>query len=605
MKNVNESKTRLDEMYKADILERSKISSKVENSGWNLLPAISSFDLTLSDFNALLEKVGLERRMENEIKTKGHSNHKMNRYARFIVRRARRALLEEKNPKKFWHIAWFVIDRSVTFRVMAVNHISKNWYKNKPLSYVMNILRKVDKIIKERMEDIDFKRVYIPKKPEDAEKLMELLKRMRLQETRKLINWRGLGVPQESWRIYLHMLSNFMTMFTEGAILPTQHAYQPGKGTTTAMSDVLERVKKYKYIYEVDFKGCFPSINIHGIIDKLLELGMEPEQVMYMERLNLSSPKKAKYEMMDEWAEDAKRKANAWRKEVGDIVYVKKKHKDSEGYIIPGSYTLVPKYLPAITRMSHVGLPQGSPLSPILTILGLDKWTREAGEDRVFYADDGIIFSNKPIELKSDPYAGINIHEGKSGYVKYAGVWQKTLYFVGMLYNGWTDMISGHTRNGSRLNIERESENLFELLREIKPDYEWNISQVFKNTSLGGVITACLYNGKWGKVNTKDPDPESLYGIKGSWIDSKGRTAHKAQTSSDAVRALAQILRAKWSNDRREKVKLGAKKIEKIAVFRKGRWIHINKDSNACAVQINIRPNGVWMRLNPLQKMTI
>jgi len=64
-----------------------------------------------------------------------------------------------------------------------------------------------------------------------------------------------------------------------------------------------------------------------------------------------------------------------------------------------------------------------------------------------------------------------------------------------MLYNGWSDSISGHTRNGSRLNIERESEDLFEMLRKIKPDYEWNIKEVFRNTSLGGAITACLYNG--------------------------------------------------------------------------------------------------------------
>jgi len=41
-----------------------------------------------------------------------------------------------------------------------------------------------------------------------------------------------------------------------------------------------------------------------------------------------------------------------------------------------------------------------------------------------------------------------------------------------MLYDGIKDKISGHTRNGSRLDIERESEDLFELLREIKPDYE-------------------------------------------------------------------------------------------------------------------------------------
>jgi len=71
--------------------------------------------------------------------------------------------------------------------------------------------------------------------------------------------------------------------------------------------------------------------------------------------------------------------------------------------------------------MSHVGLPQGAPTSPILTILGLDDWISRAGEERVFYADDGIIFANEEINIKSDKYAGIIIHEGKSGYVKRDG----------------------------------------------------------------------------------------------------------------------------------------------------------------------------------------
>jgi hypothetical protein len=592
MKNANNLKTRLTAMFKEDILGRSKVSSKVENSSWNLLPAVSSFNLKLSEFNELLESIGLSRRLPNQIEAGGHSNHRMNKYAKHIIRRMRKAL-NKGDIRTFWFIAWKMIEHSVTFRVMATHHISKNWYKNKPLSYVMNVIKKTDRIVKEKLTEIDFKRVYIPKKPEDAEKLVELLKTKELHEiSRKEINWRGLGVPQESWRIYLHMLSNFMTLFLEGKLMPSQHAYQPGRGTTTAMADVLDKVKRYKYIYEIDFKGCFPSINLKGIVDKLLDLGLHYKDVLYLEQLNLSSPKKAKFDLMDEWAEDAKRKAVAWMKRHGSTIFVKEKVKGKDAWI--------PLFRPTgeVRRMSHVGLPQGSPLSPILTILGLDDWTRRAGEDRVFYADDGIIFSNSPIELNSDPAMGINIHEGKSGYVKKNGVWLKPLYFVGMLYNGWSDSISGHTRNGSRLNIERESEDLFELLRKIKPDYEWNIREVFRNTSLGGAITACLYNGQWGKVYSKEPNPESLFGIKGSWIDNKGRTAHKAQTSSDAVRALAQIIRNKWSTPERKK----SNRVPKIAVIRGGKWITINKHSNPKNVAIAIRPSGIWMRLNPLHK---
>lgn len=53
----------------------------------------------------------------------------------------------------------------------------------------MNVIKKTDRIVKEKLTEIDFKRVYIPKKPEDAEKLVELLKTKEMHEiSRKEIN---------------------------------------------------------------------------------------------------------------------------------------------------------------------------------------------------------------------------------------------------------------------------------------------------------------------------------------------------------------------------------------------------------------------------------
>ena len=53
----------------------------------------------------------------------------------------------------------------------------------------MNVLEKTDKIINENLTEIDFKRVYIPKKPEDAEKLAELPQTKALHEiSRKEVN---------------------------------------------------------------------------------------------------------------------------------------------------------------------------------------------------------------------------------------------------------------------------------------------------------------------------------------------------------------------------------------------------------------------------------
>lgn len=53
----------------------------------------------------------------------------------------------------------------------------------------MNVIKKTDKIVNGKLTEINFKRVYIPKKLEDAEKLAELLKTKELREIgRKEIN---------------------------------------------------------------------------------------------------------------------------------------------------------------------------------------------------------------------------------------------------------------------------------------------------------------------------------------------------------------------------------------------------------------------------------
>lgn len=53
--------------------------------------------------------------------------------------------------------------RSNVLRVMAINHVMRNWHRNYPLSCVININRKVSKLINEGVVTMEFKRVYIEK----------------------------------------------------------------------------------------------------------------------------------------------------------------------------------------------------------------------------------------------------------------------------------------------------------------------------------------------------------------------------------------------------------------------------------------------------------
>lgn len=120
-------------------------------------------------------------------------------------------------------------------------------------------------------------------------------------------------------------------------------------------------------------------------------------------------------------------------------------------------------------------LPQGANTSPILTELVMDKWIRRIQKKiqgtSVFYADDGLFMSNKPIKVTGDEKRGIKIHPEKSGYVKYDGEWKKELKFLGVVYNGEKETLRAETRNGSTLEIEKETGNILKLLGELKPQY--------------------------------------------------------------------------------------------------------------------------------------
>ena len=89
----------------------------------------------------------------------------------------------------------------------------------------------------------------------------------------------------------------------------------------------------------------------------------------------------------------------------------------------------------------------------------------------VFYADDGIFLSNRPIKIRGDEKRGIEIHKEKSGYVKYDGEWRKELKFLGIRYEGITKTLTSETRKGNSLNAGSELRKVMVLLKELKPEY--------------------------------------------------------------------------------------------------------------------------------------
>jgi hypothetical protein len=125
-----------------------------------------------------------------------------------------------------------------------------------------------------------------------------------------------------------------------------------------------------------------------------------------------------------------------------------------------------------IAKEYQRGVPQGSGLSPILAILALE--LEFMPQVTVQYADDGLKATDTPEELNLDSYSrgwGIEEAEGKGGFIKKDGKWLKPLKFLGMEYDGITDVFRARTRNGATLEFSSAQSRLLELeatLRRMK-----------------------------------------------------------------------------------------------------------------------------------------
>ena len=465
------------------------------------IPNVRSFEVELKAFDPIFAMFGIRRRFDPAIKFKKHTNNKYNRYMEHCLKRLFFAL---DNPTLYFRISMSLIKHSRVFFARQLMLTEPKWHRDMKYWQVNKIWREYRGITRDELRRIEYHRVFIPK-PNGKK--------------------RPLGVPSVAWRIYLGLFNKFLLKFVKGKVNRNQHAYQPNKSTITVWRQILDEIVEKRNIYSFDLVKYFDKVKLSSCVKAMVEVYKVPEvYAKYLWYIHLSLPSNIR-ESIYEPLSPYRQQVDNWSKQLRQSVrsaQLTRRHTIREFrkvYSLPwkkGSlhwpFWKVFKHLPYLeeqvwsqdssfrlfdpsvswwlrqeklrnkvlfpTWLDEIGIPQGAPISPLMSILVQDlnyfKRIEKQGASIVQYSDDGVCASDDDnwtpkLTVEED---GIYHSEEKSFWVKRKGVWLKPLDFVGLRYDGERDCIIANTRSGSVLEL-KDVDGLTRLLafRDLLPYY--------------------------------------------------------------------------------------------------------------------------------------
>lgn len=511
MKNLKHSaeqgpKSYLSMMRKAIVYPRKGGECR---HGWKRIPAICEMYIEKAIDNVLYKSVGIKKMFRaNPITFDKVAHDDMNKYIDWQLSRLK-AARDKGDFVTYWMIVKYSLKYSKSFRIAAYNKVFSGWWHSINIKKVYKVLRRAEEIIQKYDTMLMYRRAYVEKGS----------------------TYRPLGVPFPEWRIVMHMLNNFITMWVRKDLEEWNHGFMPGRGTNTCIRDTVKILNDYKYIYEFDLKQFFPSVVVSDVTNYLINEGTDSTIYRWIDQINRSTPiyqnelkleettsfknhldkqieedkvdlddpcfEQLKYipweEMMKEdgytdvrlWMKDQLGILDAYNKRKIEKINLEKLY-DSSRHLSnkkivwePSIENLCNIHKSLMDPTTHlggletpcIGLPQGLNTSPILSLIILVKWVHQLKAKGIkvhMYADDGFLYSNVPFEPFSPEKIPFN--EEKSQWVK-TPEFTKKVKFLGVIIDTENQEITGQTRKGSTLTLGTKGHDLIEMLRELVTCY--------------------------------------------------------------------------------------------------------------------------------------
>lgn len=423
-----------------------------------LLPNVDMFRVLDAETDKILAEIGILRNLITNYLYKEHSNGPANMYIRKNLDYLHK-LAQEGDEEKFVKHTKKLELRSKALMSVALFKTEPYWYRSYPAETVIHWLKDYWARISGEYPRIalTYRRVWIPK-PDGTK--------------------RPLSVPRVPWRMILVLKYLWIKVWLSGkkVKLPCQYGVGTNLGLRKAWDAIMERVSR-PTIFEFDLEKFYDNIfwgKYYAEITALgipyglrlwmstaiqhsqIEQGMKKTEEDSIRLNNVPTLKECittfgKFVGIIEYmsrriSRNLDRKALAWRKENVKTL----KMPNGLHYTIRSN---------SIGDRDQRGLPQGLTLAGFAACAGLKAAYEELEDDLIMYIDDGVIMMKESDPLKIIKFqglldsAGIAISPKKSGYVKYNGVWQKPLKFLGMVYDGRTGRIKASTRKGSNMEL--------------------------------------------------------------------------------------------------------------------------------------------------------